>query len=157
MRAGGVCDVNSLTGLIPPVRPNDQTLVDLEDSQAPSWECRGYWCTGKWDAVGTHCYSREGQMRGCFMVWAADHVRRQRGITRLILLIWMWQGCSGMSTASYSFLSLKHCMCCISFFSIKGFWKKFLHIKIKRMWENKKTTLTKKILLTLCNYFNILQ
>ena len=36
MRAGGVCDVNSLTGLIPPVRPNDQTLADLEDSQAPS-------------------------------------------------------------------------------------------------------------------------
>lgn len=35
MRAGGVCDVNSLTGLIPPVRPNDQTLADLEDSQAP--------------------------------------------------------------------------------------------------------------------------
>ena len=36
MRAGGVCDVNSLTGLIPPVRPNDQTLADLEDSQGPS-------------------------------------------------------------------------------------------------------------------------
>lgn len=36
MRAGGVCDVNSLTGLIPPVRPNDQTLADLEDSRAPS-------------------------------------------------------------------------------------------------------------------------
>lgn len=36
MRAGGVCDVNSLTGLIPPVRPNDQTLADLEASQAPS-------------------------------------------------------------------------------------------------------------------------
>lgn len=33
--AGGVCDVNSLTGLILPIRPNDQTLVDLEDCQAP--------------------------------------------------------------------------------------------------------------------------
>lgn len=36
MRAGGVCDVNSFTGLIPPARPNDQTLADLEDSRGPS-------------------------------------------------------------------------------------------------------------------------
>lgn len=114
MRAGGVCDVNSLTGLIPPVRPNDQALADLEDSQAPSWECGGYWCTGKWDTVGTHCYSREGQMRGCFMAWAADHVRSERGITQLILLIWIWQACSGTSTVSYSFLFLRGRMCCVS-------------------------------------------
>lgn len=81
MRAGGVCDVNSLTGLIPPACPNDQTLANLEDSQVASWECGGYWCTGKWDTVGTHRYSREGQMRGCFMVWAVDHVRREKGLT----------------------------------------------------------------------------
>lgn len=47
MSARGICDVNSLTGLIPPVSPNDQTLADIEDSQSPSWECGGYWGTGK--------------------------------------------------------------------------------------------------------------
>lgn len=114
MRAGGVCDVNSLTGLIPPACPNDQTLADLEDSQVASWECGGYWCTGKWDTVGTHCYSREGQMRGCFMVWAADHVRSEKGLTRLINILWIWQSYRGMSSVCYSFLFLGRSMWCIS-------------------------------------------
>lgn len=107
MRAGGVCDVNSLTGLIPPACPNDQTLANLEDSQVASWECGGYWCTGKWDTVGTHRYSREGQMRGCFMVWAADHVRREKGLTRLINILWIWRAYRGMSSVCYSFLFLR--------------------------------------------------
>lgn len=86
MRAWGVCAVNSLSGLIPPVRPNDQTLADLEDSRPFNESVEDTSVQGKWDTVGTHCYSREDQMRGCFMVWTSDHVQSGRE-----KLIYIWQ------------------------------------------------------------------
>ncbi len=91
------------------------------------------WCRGKWDTVGTHGYSREGQMRSWFTVWAANHVHSERGITQLILLIWIWQ--------AYSRILKNLKALCVAFLVLKFFCGKLLHfwnnVMRKRRGENK--------------------